>query len=90
MNDEDRDRIDEAFAAWRAATDGIAPPAGLLDAVTRATATPPPTVLGALWGLGRPAFVGLAMAAALLVFAATRSVQTLEARAGAAVEAMLP
>ena len=91
------DRIDEAFAAWRAATDAAAPSAALLDRIARATrepATPSSSSSSSLalavWRIGRPALAGLAVAAALLLFAATRSVDRLEDRAAAAIEVLAP
>lgn len=90
------DRIDEAFAAWRAATDAAAPSAALLDRIARATretataSSSSSSLALAVWRIGRPALAGLAVAAALLSFAATRSVDRLEDRAAAAIEVLAP
>ena len=74
----DPDPIDAAFADWRAATDSAAPAPALVERIVRAAAAPPPTLLGPLLQLGRHTLLGAALAAALLVFAAARSVHTLE------------
>lgn len=87
------DRIDEALAAWRAATEAAAPSPALLDRIARATgeaATSSSPLALAVWRIGRPALAGLAVAAALLLFAATRSLHRLEDRAAAAIEALSP
>lgn len=84
-----RDPLDGAFASWRAATDDATPPPLLLERIARATAAPP-TLLGPLVRLGRHALVGAALAAALLTFAAVRSVRALEDEAAAAIVELGP
>ena len=85
-----RDRVDEAFAAWRADTEAAAPPARLVDEVVRAALARPPSLLGPLVQLGRHALWSVALAAALLAFAAVRSVHALEEQAAAAVMRLDP
>jgi len=87
------DRIEEALGAWRAATDDEAPSAALLERIARATAeapSPAQTLAVAVWRLGRPALAGFAVAAALLLFAATRSIDRLADDAATAIEVLAP
>jgi hypothetical protein len=77
------DALNDVFAAWRVATKEVAPEPALLEAIVRAAqdeSSPSPFAV-ALWSVGRPAVLGLALGAALLVFAASRSWRSLEDRA---------
>jgi hypothetical protein len=83
--------ISKAFVDWRDATVDAAPAPELLDAVLRATSAGETSTLSAsLWSVGRHVLWVVALAAALLAFAATRSLHTLEDRAAAALAGATP
>ena len=69
------DRIDEALAAWRKATEHAEAPPGLADSVARAIDQA--TFYDALWSLGRRWMLVGAVAAAALVLMAAHSANTL-------------